>query len=274
MPVAILALVVLVALAALVYWSPRRVTVFEFERGLRYRRGRFVGTLPAGTHWVASRMGSITKVDIRPFVVTIPGQELLSSDGIGVKLSLVANVEVVDPAAAVNKVQNYTVALYTIIQVALRQIVSGRTLEDLIAGRADVGPKVLEASAEPALAFGLKIASVDVRDLMLPGDLKRIFAQEVAARKKAWPRWRRRGARPQRCATSPMPRAWSRTTPPFCNFGFCSSWVPRAGIPSCSAPTPSFRWPSARDAPPRTKKPGATPGPRPRQSECGGEVGI
>ena len=184
MPVAILALVVLVALAALVYWSPRRVTVFEFERGLRYRRGRFVGTLPAGTHWVASRMGSITKVDIRPFVVTIPGQELLSSDGIDVKLSLVANVEVVDPAAAVNKVQNYTVALYTIIQVALRQIVSGRTLEDLIAGRADVGPKVLEASAEPALAFGLKIASVDVRDLMLPGDLKRIFAQEVAARKE------------------------------------------------------------------------------------------
>src|SRR5256886_6016177 len=184
MPVAILALVVLVALAALVYWSPRRVTVFEFERGLRYRRGRFVGTLPAGTHWVASRMGSITKVDIRPFVVTIPGQELLSSDGIGVKLSLVANVEVVDPAAAVNKVQNYTVALYTIIQVALRQIVSGRTLEDLIAGRADVGPEVLEASAEPALAFGLKIASVDVRDLMLPGDLKRIFAQEVAARKE------------------------------------------------------------------------------------------
>src|SRR5439155_13274289 len=132
----------------------------------------------------ASRMGSITKVDIRTYVVSIPGQELLSSDGIRVKLSLVANVEVVDPAAAVNKVQNHTVALYTIIQVALRQIVSGRTLEDLIAGRADVGPKVLAASAEPAQAFGLKITSVDVRDLMLPGDLKRIFAQEVAARKE------------------------------------------------------------------------------------------
>ncbi len=143
-----------------------------------------MGTLPPGTHWVARRVGSITKVDVRPYVLTVPGQELLTSDGIGVKLSLVANVEVTDPAAAVNQVQSYTAALYTIIQVALREIVSGRSLEDLLAGRADIGPKVLEASAEPAQAFGLKVTSVDVRDLMLPGDLKRIFAQEVAARKE------------------------------------------------------------------------------------------
>jgi len=184
LPVVILVLAVVAAIAAASYWSPSRVTVYEFERGLRYRRGRFVGTLPPGTHWVARRVGSITKVDVRPYVLTVPGQELLTSDGIGVKLSLVANVEVTDPAAAVNQVQNYTAALYTIIQVALREIVSGRSLEDLLAGRADIGPKVLAASAEPAQAFGLKITSVDVRDLMLPGDLKRIFAQEVAARKE------------------------------------------------------------------------------------------
>ena len=180
--IAILALVI--ATAALVYWSPRRVTVFEFERGLRYRRGRFIGTLQPGTHWVTRRGGTITKVDVRPHVLVIPGQELLTSDGIGVKVSLVAGVEVVDPAAAINQVQNYTTTLYTLIQVALRQIISSRSLEELLAGRADVGPKVLEASAQPALAFGLKVASVDVRDVMLPGDLKRIFAQEVAARKE------------------------------------------------------------------------------------------
>ncbi len=180
--IAILALVI--AAAVLLYLSPRRVTVFEFERGLRYRRGRFIGTLQPGTHWVTRRGGTITKVDVRPHVLVIPGQELLTSDGIGVKVSLVAGVEVVDPAAAINQVQNYTTTLYTLIQVALRQIISSRSLEELLAGRADVGPKVLEASAQPALAFGLKVASVDVRDVMLPGDLKRIFAQEVAARKE------------------------------------------------------------------------------------------
>jgi regulator of protease activity HflC (stomatin/prohibitin superfamily) len=184
MPFQIAILALVIAAAALLYWSPRRVTVFEFERGLRYRRGRFIGTLQPGTHWVTRRGGTITKVDVRPYVLAIPGQELLTSDGIGVKVSLIAGVEVVDPAAAINQVQNYTTTLYALIQVALRQIVSSRSLEELIAGRTDVGPKVLEASAQPALAFGLKVTSIDVRDLMLPGDLKRIFAQEVAARKE------------------------------------------------------------------------------------------
>ncbi|HEY3194646.1 MAG TPA: slipin family protein [Candidatus Dormibacteraeota bacterium] len=184
MPFQIAILALVIAAAALLYWSPRRVTVFEFERGLRYRRGRFIGTLQPGTHWVTRRGGTITKVDVRPYVLAIPGQELLTSDGIGVKVSLIAGVEVVDPAAAINQVQNYTTTVYALIQVALRQIVSSRSLEELIAGRTDVGLKVLEASAQPALAFGLKVTSIDVRDLMLPGDLKRIFAQEVAARKE------------------------------------------------------------------------------------------
>jgi len=184
MPIVIGILVVLAGFAALAFWSPSRVTVYEFERGLRYRRGRFVATLPPGSHWVARRTGAITKVDIRPQIVTVPGQELLTADGIGVKVSLVSRMEVADPAKAVNSVQNYTANLYTLLQVALRQVVSSGSLEDLLAGRANAGPQVLAAVAEPALEFGLKILAVDVRDIMLPGDLKRIFAQELAARKE------------------------------------------------------------------------------------------
>jgi regulator of protease activity HflC (stomatin/prohibitin superfamily) len=184
MPTLIAIVAGLVAVAAFAFWLPGRVTVFEYERGLRYRRGRFIGVLPPGAHWVARRGGAITRVDVRPQVVTVPGQELLTSDGIGVKVSLVANVEVVDAAKAINQVQNYTAALYTQLQVALRQIVGSRSLEDLLAGRADIGPKVLETTAPLALDFGLKISTVDVRDVMLPGDLKRILAQELAARKE------------------------------------------------------------------------------------------
>jgi regulator of protease activity HflC (stomatin/prohibitin superfamily) len=184
MPIVISFLVVLVGLGALAYWSPSRVTVYEFERGLRYRRGRFVGTLPPGSHWVARRSGAITRVDVRPQIVNVPGQELLTADGIGVKVSLVSRMEVADPAKAVNSVQNYTANLYTLLQVALRQVVSSGSLDDLLAGRANVGPQVLAAVAEPAVEFGLKVLSVDIRDIMLPGDLKRIFAQELAARKE------------------------------------------------------------------------------------------
>ncbi len=185
MPIVVGILVALVGLSALAFWSPSRVTVFEFERGLRYRRGRFVGVLPPGRHWVARRAGgAITKVDVRPQVLTLPGQELLTADGIGVKVSLLGRVEIADPAKAVNSVQNYTANLHALLQVALRQVVSSGSLEDLLAGRGDIGAKVLASTAEPALEFGLKVLSVDVRDVMLPGDLKRIFAQELAARKE------------------------------------------------------------------------------------------
>ena len=184
MPTIVGILVVLAGLVALAFWSPSRVIVFEFERGLRYRRGRFVGILPPGSHWVARRVGAITKVDVRPQVLAVPGQELLTSDGIGVKVSLVSRVEIADPAKAVNSVQNYTANLYSLLQVALRQVVSSGSLEDLLAGRADIGAKVMASAAESALEFGLKVLSVDVRDVMLPGDLKRIFAQELAARKE------------------------------------------------------------------------------------------
>lgn len=184
MPVLLLLVLVIAGIGAWAYWSPGRVTVFEFERGLRYRRGRFTGVLPPGSHWVARRSGAITKVDVRVQTVTIPGQELLTSDGIGIKVSLVSRLAIVDPAKAVNSVQNVMLAVYALVQVALREAVSAGTLDDLLAARADMGSKVASAVSEAALELGIKVDAVDVRDVMLPGDLKRIFSQELAARKE------------------------------------------------------------------------------------------
>src|SRR5918992_6310971 len=79
-----------------------RVTVFEYERGLRYRDGRFTGILGPGRHWVYRPRVVIRKVDVRPRFVTIAGQEVLSSDGVTLKVSLAAEYEIADPEVAVN----------------------------------------------------------------------------------------------------------------------------------------------------------------------------
>jgi regulator of protease activity HflC (stomatin/prohibitin superfamily) len=184
MPEVIVVAIVLVAIGAFVYWSPRRITVMEYERGLRYRSGKFVGLLAPGVHWLSGRAGKIVKVDTRQVLVTLPGQEVLTSDGLGVKISLVANVELVDPDVAINKVQNYMATFYGELQVALRIVVGGLNIEDLLKARDDLGNTLLERVSAPAAALGLHVISVNVRDVMLPGDLKRIFAQEVSARKE------------------------------------------------------------------------------------------
>jgi regulator of protease activity HflC (stomatin/prohibitin superfamily) len=183
-PAVLILLLIVLAVAGLAWWGPGSTTVFEFERGLRYRRGRFVGVLEPGVYWVTRRYGRISKVDVRPYYLVVPGQELLSLDGVGVKVSLAANIQVVDPEAALNKAQDYRAAVYAILQLACRDLISAMKIEDLLTGRPQLSASLTEKSVGPIAEMGVKLVSAEIRDLMLPGDLKRVFAQEVQARKE------------------------------------------------------------------------------------------
>jgi regulator of protease activity HflC (stomatin/prohibitin superfamily) len=161
-----------------------RVTVYEFERALKYDKGRYVGLLDPGQHWVYRRRTTLTKVDVRPRFISVPGQEVLTSDAVTLRISLAAEYELEDPAVAVNSVEDYTVALYLTLQLALRESVGAVEVDDLLAHRDQVGERLLELSREPAAAFGLALRRVELKDLMFPGELKRTFAQVVTARKE------------------------------------------------------------------------------------------
>jgi regulator of protease activity HflC (stomatin/prohibitin superfamily) len=183
-PVYLILLLIVLAIAGLAWWGPASTTVYEFERGLRYRRGRFVGVLEPGVYWATRRYGRISKVDVRPYYLVVPGQELLSLDGVGVKVSLAANIQVVDPEAALSKVQDYRAAVYAVLQLACRDLISAMKIEDLLTSRPQLSASLMEKSVAPIAEMGVKLVSAEIRDLMLPGDLKRVFAQEVQARKE------------------------------------------------------------------------------------------
>jgi regulator of protease activity HflC (stomatin/prohibitin superfamily) len=161
-----------------------RVTVFEFERALKYRNGRFVGTLGPGLHWMYRPRVLIRKVDIRPRSITIGGQEVLSEDGVTLKVSLAVEYEIADPALAVNTVENADMALYLTLQLALREIVGQSKIDDVLARRDEFGRRLLELGAARAEDVGLRLIRVDVRDIMFPGELKKMFAQVVQAQKE------------------------------------------------------------------------------------------
>lgn len=160
------------------------VTVHDYERGLRYRRGQFTGLMDAGTYVSFRPNSQIQVIDVRPAFVTIDGQDVLMADGVNIRISLVARYVVGDPAAAVRGDQDYQRALHLILQLALREALAGRTAEELLATRRELGPTVMERSASAVARIGIELLSVDVRDLMLPGELKRAFAGVVAARKE------------------------------------------------------------------------------------------
>jgi regulator of protease activity HflC (stomatin/prohibitin superfamily) len=161
-----------------------RVTIYEFQRGLKYRKGRFLSVLGPGQYWVLEPRSAVTPLDIRPNFVTVAGQEVLTADGVGLKVTLAANYEIADPVLAVNGQASYLQSLYLVLQLAVREVVATANVDALLENRAGLTEK-LRALAEPEVQrLGLKLLSADFKDLMVSGDLKKSFAQVVRARKE------------------------------------------------------------------------------------------
>ncbi|MEZ0239470.1 MAG: slipin family protein [Chloroflexota bacterium] len=181
-----LLIVVLVVLgvAALLRLFVAVVTVHDYERGLHYRRGRFTGLVDPGSHLVIRPFSEIRVLDGRPAFIVVEGQEVLTSDGVAVKVSLAARYVVGDPVAAVTNDQDYRRAIHLELQLGLRDTLASGTLEEVLAARSKIGPAVLERSASALARVGVELLGVEVRDLMVPGDMKRLFAGVVAAKKE------------------------------------------------------------------------------------------
>ena len=157
--------------------------VHDYERGLRFRNGRLAGLVDAGSHVAIRPFSELRVMDARPTFVPLDGQEILTADGVVAKISLVAGYVVADAVAAVTRDADFRRTLYFLLQLALRDAVSRRTLEEVLAGRRELGPEVREACTARLGELGVELLEVEVRDVMLPSELKRAYAGVVAARK-------------------------------------------------------------------------------------------
>lgn len=178
---------IIVVIVAYIAWTcaVSRVTVLEYQRGLRYVNGRYVGLLGPGRHTLYRPRTKVTMVDVRPTAVCVQGQEVLSADGLSVRASLAVSYRIADPDTAINKVQDYGGHFYYSLQIALRELIGRSTLEELLQGR-EQASGVLDGLARPAAEeLGLELVSVNIRDITLPGELKKAFAQVVKARQEA-----------------------------------------------------------------------------------------
>jgi regulator of protease activity HflC (stomatin/prohibitin superfamily) len=180
----IAALALLGLLYALVKYGIRRTLILDYERGLRYSKGKFIKILEPGLYWHSPLSTVIHKVDLRPRFLSITGQEILSADGVTLKISLAARYEIADLLAATNQSQDFEQALYLEVQLALREIVSAADIDTVLQSRSEFSKKLLELTEGKAQALGLKLLSAQIKDFTFPGKLKEIFAQVVAARKE------------------------------------------------------------------------------------------
>ena len=162
----------------------KHVIVYEYQRGIKYRKGRFAGVLEPGQYWILRSFSTIVPVDVRPEYITIQGQDVLSADGVTLKVSLAAEFQVTDPNIAVNKNANFRTSLYLCLQMALREIVGSQGIDTLLDNRGEISGKLMQLASKKASELGLDLLSADVKDIMFPGEMKKVFAQVVKAQKE------------------------------------------------------------------------------------------
>lgn len=180
----LVALGLIAAVTLIVRVFIRRETVYEYERGLLFRKGLLRRTLLPGQHWFLHTHSMIQKVDVRLRTVSVPSQEVLSSDNVTIKVTLAAQYSVTDPVVAITKVEKFQDAFYMLLQLSLRELVGGLKIDEVIAKRQEIGKTLFEKTETKARGLGVTLTIVDVKDIMFPGDLKKIFAQVVKAQKE------------------------------------------------------------------------------------------
>ena len=124
-----------------------RVTIFEYQRGLLYRYGRFKSLLGPGTHWIFRPATAVQTVDVRETLLPLTGQELVSADGVSIKISLAARYRLADPVKAINDVAGYLMLLHSLLQVALREVVGQQPIDQLLQQRDEIGRQTLARAA-------------------------------------------------------------------------------------------------------------------------------
>lgn len=158
--------------------------VQQFECGLLYRNGKFVSRLEAGRHVRWGFGLALTKVDLRKQIFAVSGQEVLSSDNVGLKVSVSVTAEVTDPVKAIHEVQDWRGQVYNTVQLALRALVAAQPVETLLTKRLDLGKELLAAVKPELEKIGVTIHSADMKDVMFPGDVKKAFTEVLKAKQE------------------------------------------------------------------------------------------
>ncbi|ACA59154.1 slipin family protein [Candidatus Desulforudis audaxviator] len=171
---------VLIALAILFLSSAIRI-VQEYERGVIFRLGRFVGARGPGLFFLIPIIERMEKVDLRVVTADVPTQEAITRDNVTVKVNAVIYFRVVDPGKAVLKVLDHIRATSQLAQTTLRSVLGQSELDELLAQRDQINQRLQKIIDEGTEPWGVKVSMVEVRDVELPQSMQRAMAAQAAA---------------------------------------------------------------------------------------------
>lgn len=158
--------------------------VQEYERGVIFRLGRFVGAKGPGLFFIIPFIDRMMKVDLRTVTLDVPSQEAISRDNVTIKVNAVVYFRVLDPGAAIIQVEDYRRATWQIAQTTLRNVIGQSELDELLSHREKVNDELQRIIDEQTEPWGIKVSIVEVKDVELPQTMQRAMAKQAEAERE------------------------------------------------------------------------------------------
>jgi regulator of protease activity HflC (stomatin/prohibitin superfamily) len=156
----------------------------EYERAVIFRLGRAVGVRGPGLVLIIPFLEKARRIDLRTITMDIPAQEVITRDNVSVKVSAVLYFRVVNPMPAIIAIENYVYASNMIAQTTLRSVCGQVELDELLAEREKVNDRIQAIVDEQTEPWGVKVASVEIKDIDLPQDMQRALARQAEAERE------------------------------------------------------------------------------------------
>ncbi len=156
----------------------------EYERGVLFSFGKYRKTLKPGWKIVLPIIQSYKKVDIRTKVVDVPEQDAITRDNVSIRINAVVYYKIFDASMAILEVENFYYAVSQLAQTTMRNAVGEVSLDELLSEREKISQKICEIIDKATDPWGIKVENVELKDVSLPEEMKRVIARVAEAERE------------------------------------------------------------------------------------------
>lgn len=175
--------IVIIIIAILISISSVK-QINEYERGIKFSQGKFKEIMQPGWRMVLPIFESYKKVDIRTKAVDVPEQDAITKDNVSIKINAVIYYKIFDASKAILAVENYYYAVGQLAQTTMRNIVGSVSLDELLSEREKISTEICKVIDEATDPWGVKVENVELKDVSLPEEMKRVIAKVAEAERE------------------------------------------------------------------------------------------
>jgi len=176
-------LIFIVVISIFIITSSVKV-IREYERAVIFRLGRLIGYKGPGLIILLPFIDRMVKVSLRTITMDIEPQDVITKDNVSIKVNAVLYFRVIYPDKAVVSVENFLYATNQIAQTTLRSILGQSDLDEILSEREKINIRLQQIIDEHTEPWGIKVASVEVKQIDLPLEMQRAMAKQAQAERE------------------------------------------------------------------------------------------